>query len=234
MFSSPYYPGHYPPNINCTWNIEVGARVGGVREKRERGQRGRSWRERDTPDGRGEGDECLGHALGSEGQGTFCSADQQHLADSGLDHCSWPVLGKEPGPGTCFSGCSSLKGAAGMRSQPLKPRGCTCSMAGRRRSLAGGTAPHTIQLIMLGELSSFFLNHVLVCRTVQESRRASKHRVRIRPATSLLLLPADWWGELGSCCLTLPLPPTPPGWEKRQAGQRSSSISLRRCPATKM
>lgn len=23
MFSSPYYPGHYPPNINCTWNIEV-------------------------------------------------------------------------------------------------------------------------------------------------------------------------------------------------------------------
>ncbi|XP_057409497.1 suppressor of tumorigenicity 14 protein isoform X1 [Balaenoptera acutorostrata] len=22
-FSSPYYPGHYPPNINCTWNIEV-------------------------------------------------------------------------------------------------------------------------------------------------------------------------------------------------------------------
>lgn len=24
-FSSPYYPGHYPPNINCTWDIEVGA-----------------------------------------------------------------------------------------------------------------------------------------------------------------------------------------------------------------
>ncbi|KAM5222732.1 suppressor of tumorigenicity 14 protein [Hipposideros larvatus] len=22
-FSSPYYPGHYPPNINCTWDIEV-------------------------------------------------------------------------------------------------------------------------------------------------------------------------------------------------------------------
>ncbi|KAM4847907.1 suppressor of tumorigenicity 14 protein [Urocitellus parryii] len=22
-FSSPYYPGHYPPNIDCTWNIEV-------------------------------------------------------------------------------------------------------------------------------------------------------------------------------------------------------------------
>lgn len=22
-FSSPYYPGHYPPNINCTWNIQV-------------------------------------------------------------------------------------------------------------------------------------------------------------------------------------------------------------------
>lgn len=22
-FSSPYYPGHYPPNINCTWNIKV-------------------------------------------------------------------------------------------------------------------------------------------------------------------------------------------------------------------
>ncbi|XP_045151121.1 suppressor of tumorigenicity 14 protein [Echinops telfairi] len=22
-FSSPYYPGHYPPNMNCTWNIEV-------------------------------------------------------------------------------------------------------------------------------------------------------------------------------------------------------------------
>ncbi|XP_076968540.1 suppressor of tumorigenicity 14 protein isoform X2 [Tamandua tetradactyla] len=22
-FSSPYHPGHYPPNINCTWNIEV-------------------------------------------------------------------------------------------------------------------------------------------------------------------------------------------------------------------
>lgn len=35
MFSSPYYPGHYPPNINCTWNIEVGAGLG-VLEKRER------------------------------------------------------------------------------------------------------------------------------------------------------------------------------------------------------
>nr|XP_060460368.1 suppressor of tumorigenicity 14 protein [Panthera onca] len=22
-FSSPYYPGHYPPNMNCTWDIEV-------------------------------------------------------------------------------------------------------------------------------------------------------------------------------------------------------------------
>nr|XP_048314730.1 suppressor of tumorigenicity 14 protein [Myodes glareolus] len=22
-FSSPYYPGHYPPNIDCTWNIKV-------------------------------------------------------------------------------------------------------------------------------------------------------------------------------------------------------------------
>ncbi|XP_006731231.2 suppressor of tumorigenicity 14 protein [Leptonychotes weddellii] len=22
-FSSPYYPGHYPPNVNCTWDIEV-------------------------------------------------------------------------------------------------------------------------------------------------------------------------------------------------------------------
>ncbi|XP_025214023.1 suppressor of tumorigenicity 14 protein [Theropithecus gelada] len=22
-FNSPYYPGHYPPNIDCTWNIEV-------------------------------------------------------------------------------------------------------------------------------------------------------------------------------------------------------------------
>ncbi|XP_015426814.1 PREDICTED: suppressor of tumorigenicity 14 protein [Myotis davidii] len=22
-FSTPYYPGHYPPNINCTWQIEV-------------------------------------------------------------------------------------------------------------------------------------------------------------------------------------------------------------------
>lgn len=22
-FNSPYYPGHYPPNINCTWDIEV-------------------------------------------------------------------------------------------------------------------------------------------------------------------------------------------------------------------
>ncbi|XP_072809823.1 suppressor of tumorigenicity 14 protein isoform X1 [Vicugna pacos] len=22
-FSSPYYPGHYPPNVNCTWHIEV-------------------------------------------------------------------------------------------------------------------------------------------------------------------------------------------------------------------
>ncbi|GAB1294002.1 Suppressor of tumorigenicity 14 protein homolog [Apodemus speciosus] len=22
-FSSPYYPGHYPPNVNCTWNIKV-------------------------------------------------------------------------------------------------------------------------------------------------------------------------------------------------------------------
>ncbi|XP_051012071.1 suppressor of tumorigenicity 14 protein [Acomys russatus] len=22
-FSSPYFPGHYPPNINCTWNIKV-------------------------------------------------------------------------------------------------------------------------------------------------------------------------------------------------------------------
>ncbi|XP_075383998.1 suppressor of tumorigenicity 14 protein [Tenrec ecaudatus] len=22
-FSSPYYPGHYPPNMNCTWTIEV-------------------------------------------------------------------------------------------------------------------------------------------------------------------------------------------------------------------
>ncbi|KAF6083139.1 ST14 transmembrane serine protease matriptase [Phyllostomus discolor] len=22
-FTSPYYPGHYPPNINCTWDIEV-------------------------------------------------------------------------------------------------------------------------------------------------------------------------------------------------------------------
>uniref|UniRef100_A0A8C6R806 Suppressor of tumorigenicity 14 protein homolog n=1 Tax=Nannospalax galili TaxID=1026970 RepID=A0A8C6R806_NANGA len=23
MFSSPFFPGHYPPNINCTWNIKV-------------------------------------------------------------------------------------------------------------------------------------------------------------------------------------------------------------------
>ncbi|XP_027267542.1 suppressor of tumorigenicity 14 protein isoform X1 [Cricetulus griseus] len=23
LFSSPYYPGHYPPNIDCTWNIKV-------------------------------------------------------------------------------------------------------------------------------------------------------------------------------------------------------------------
>uniref|UniRef100_A0A8C3VSS6 matriptase n=1 Tax=Catagonus wagneri TaxID=51154 RepID=A0A8C3VSS6_9CETA len=23
LFSSPYYPGHYPPSVNCTWNIEV-------------------------------------------------------------------------------------------------------------------------------------------------------------------------------------------------------------------
>uniref|UniRef100_A0A8C2PLW7 Matriptase n=1 Tax=Capra hircus TaxID=9925 RepID=A0A8C2PLW7_CAPHI len=22
-FNSPYYPGHYPPNVNCTWHIEV-------------------------------------------------------------------------------------------------------------------------------------------------------------------------------------------------------------------
>lgn len=30
-FSSPYHPAHYPPNINCTWNIEVGAVMGGRR-----------------------------------------------------------------------------------------------------------------------------------------------------------------------------------------------------------
>ena len=32
-FNSPYYPGHYPPNVNCTWHIEVGAVCCGGLEK---------------------------------------------------------------------------------------------------------------------------------------------------------------------------------------------------------
>ena len=45
-FNSPYYPGHYPPNINCTWHIEVGAVSCGGLEKLvggRWGRRGRGW-----------------------------------------------------------------------------------------------------------------------------------------------------------------------------------------------
>lgn len=51
-FSSPYYPGHYPPNINCTWNIEVGAVMGGTEAAREGGWdkgQGGGGRGRDAP-----------------------------------------------------------------------------------------------------------------------------------------------------------------------------------------
>lgn len=86
-FSSPYYPGHYPPNINCTWEIEVravGGGAGGVREmderERGRGRKGCSGMAREVC----RGDELLGHLHEAAGvnhtggrvvRGRVCGAD---------------------------------------------------------------------------------------------------------------------------------------------------------------
>ena len=85
-FSSPYYPGHYPPNINCTWNIEVGAVMGGGRKRLEKGGdkgQGGGGRGGLLQGGRREHDECLRPPLrckyGGRGRGRF----GQHPADPG-------------------------------------------------------------------------------------------------------------------------------------------------------